>query len=300
MKKIIVVGSLNMDIVLKVPHIPAPGETILATNVSLAAGGKGANQAVGIGKLGGNVCMLGRLGQDPYGQELYDSLEKNKVNTEGIVFDDDLPTGNAYICVSDKGENSIVVNPGANSALDPEQIKKYEWLFNEASYCLIQLEIPKDTVEYVLQICQEKKVKVIFNPAPAKPLKDELLKDLFLLVPNENEISILCSGSATLEEKAKELLDKNVQNIIVTLGERGCMLANKEGIQYFPAAPFEAVDTTGAGDSFIAGLAVALAEDNNLETAIKFASYVAGLTITKVGAQPSLPDRKAVNCYINI
>ena len=297
MGKIVVAGSLNMDIVLRVPHIPAVGETIISTNVSLVAGGKGANQAVGVGKLGGDVYMLGRLGKDAYGKKLYDSLLKNKVKTEGLVFDEELPTGNAYICVSDTGENNIVVSPGANKAFSREQIDRYESIFEGAEYCLLQLEIPMVTVEHILQVCRRKKVKVILNPAPARVLKDELLDDLFLLIPNEKEISMLCPEPTTLEEKAKALLAKNVHNVVITLGEKGCMLANKEKIAYYPAIPFKPVDTTAAGDSFISGLAVALSEGRDLCAALRFANYTAGITITKHGAQTSLPSRGEVDRY---
>ncbi|KIL42455.1 hypothetical protein SD70_00665 [Gordoniibacillus kamchatkensis] len=297
-EQIVIVGSLNMDIIMKVSHIPRVGETILTNDIKNAAGGKGANQAVGAGKLGGQVYMIGRVGGDLYGRELYNSLIKNGVDAGGVVFDDMLPTGNAYIYVSDNGDNNIVVNPGANSRLSVEQVQTYEAIFDKASYCLIQMEIPMDTIEYVAQVCRSKNVKLILNPAPAREIDYSHFRDCFLVVPNETEIDLMIPGEMTIEEKAYRLLDKSFQNVIVTLGDKGCLLVNKDTKQYFPAATFKAVDTTGAGDSFISGLTVALAEGKPITEAITFASIAAGITVSREGAQPSLPDKETIKMYL--
>lgn len=297
-EKIVIVGSLNMDIILRVSHIPKVGETILTNDIKNAAGGKGANQAVGAGKLGGKVCMIGRVGNDLYGRELYNGLIKNGVDASGIVFDEMLPTGNAYIYVSDNGDNNIVVNPGANSRLSVEQVSSFESIFENASYCLIQMEIPMNTIEYVAAICRKNNIKLILNPAPAQKINYKCFEDCFLVVPNETEIDLIIPGDFTMEEKAYKLLDKSFQNVIVTLGEKGCLLINKHTKQYFSAAAFKAVDTTGAGDSFISGLAVALAEGKDLADAIRFASLAAGITVSREGAQPSLPDKEAMRMYL--
>ncbi|TXK80029.1 ribokinase [Paenibacillus sp. N3.4] len=297
-EKIVIVGSLNMDIIMKVSHIPRVGETILTNDIKNAAGGKGANQAVGAGKLGGKVYMIGRVGNDLYGRELYNSLIKNGVDAGGIVFDDMLPTGNAYIYVSDNGDNNIVVNPGANSRLSVEQVSSFDWIFEKVDYCLIQMEIPMDTIEYVTSVCRKNKVKLILNPAPAREINYEYFEDCFLVIPNETEIDLMIPGDFTIEEKAYKLLEKNFQNVIVTLGEKGCLLVNKETKQYFSAASFKAVDTTGAGDSFISGLSVALAEGKNMADAIQFASIAAGITVSREGAQPSLPDKETIKMYM--
>ena len=297
-EKIVIVGSLNMDIIMKVPRIPRIGETILAKDIKYAAGGKGANQAVGAGKLGGKVYMIGRVGNDLYGRELYTSLIKNGVDAAGVVFDDLLPTGNAYIYVADNGDNNIVVNPGANSRLSVEQVKSFESIFDQVTYCLVQMEIPLDTVEYVATLCREKNVRLILNPAPARELNYEYFHGCFLVVPNETEIDLMVPGNFTVEEKAVRLLGKGFQNVIVTLGEKGSLLVTPTIRRHFPAAAFKAVDTTGAGDSFISGLAVALAEGQNLEQAIRFASVAAGITISREGAQPSLPDRETIRMYL--
>lgn len=297
MKKIVVVGSINMDVVIRVPHIPVVGETILAQGQSLYGGGKGANQAIAASRLGGNVYMIGCLGNDAYGQKLHQELINSGVSVEGIEFDPKTPTGTAFIYVSDQGDNNIVVNPGANSQVDKNQIDRYESLFDDADYCIIQMEIPIDTVEYVIDLCKKKGIKVMLNPAPAHKLKDEVFRDLYMILPNETELEILCGGNGSLEEMAESLHKKGVENVIVTLGEKGCMLVNNEGIKHFPAPPFAPVDTTAAGDSFVAGITVGLSEGMGLEKAIKFASYVAGVTISKEGAQASLPDRKTVDSY---
>jgi ribokinase len=297
-EEIVIVGSLNMDIIMKVSHIPRVGETILTNDIKNAAGGKGANQAVGAGKLGGKVYMIGRVGNDLYGRELYNSLIKNGVDAGGVVFDDMLPTGNAYIYVSDNGDNNIVVNPGANSRLSVEQVRSFEWIFDKVAYCLIQMEIPMDTIEYVASVCRKKNVKLILNPAPAREIDYSHFDGCFLVIPNETEIDLMIPGDWSIEEKACKLLEKGFQNVIVTLGEKGCLLVNRNTKRYFPAATFKAVDTTGAGDSFISGLAVALAEGKDMENAIKFASIAAGITVSREGAQPSLPDKETIKMYL--
>lgn len=299
MKKIVVVGSINMDVVIRVPHIPAVGETILAKGQSLYGGGKGANQAIAASRLGGKVYMIGRLGEDAHAKELYRGLVENGVNVEGIEFDSKVTTGTAYIYVSDQGDNNIVVNPGANSQVDINQIKRHETLFEDADYCLIQMEIPIETVEYVIALCKKKNIRVLLNPAPAHDISDKALKDLYMILPNETELEILGGRQGGLEEMAEGLFKKGVKNVLVTLGQKGCMLVNHEGIKAFPAPPFTPVDTTAAGDAFVAGMTVGLSEGMELDRAIKLASYSAGITISKEGAQVSLPDREAVNAYLN-
>ncbi|MDR0267164.1 PfkB family carbohydrate kinase [Paenibacillus sp.] len=297
-EKIAIVGSLNMDIIMRVPHIPKVGETILAQEVKNAAGGKGANQAVGAGKLGGKVYMIGRVGNDLHGRELYNSLIKNGVDASGVIFDELLPTGNAYIHVSDKGENNIVVNPGANSRLSREQVQSVEWIFDEVSYCLVQMEIPADTIRYVARICKRKNVKLIIKPAPAHNFNFDNFEEGFLIVPNETDLALMLPGGQTVEEKAYQLLNMNYQNVIVTMGAKGCLLVNADTKQYFDAADFQAVDTTAASDSFISGVTVALAEGKDLIEAIRYGSLAAGITVSREGAQPSLPDQDTMRIYM--
>ncbi|WP_373229445.1 ribokinase [Cohnella sp.] len=298
MAKIIVVGSINMDVVIRVPHIPTEGETIMASSVNYYGGGKGANQAIAVGRLGGDVSMIGRIGEDDYGKILYDNLVESGIHTQGIEYDADYPSGTAYINVSDSGENNIVVYSGANSRLDPVQIQSYEYLFDEADYCLIQMEIPFETIEHVVRVCKTKGVKIILNPAPAQPLPFTVLQGLYAIIPNESELDLLCPDPSSLEEKARSLFEFGVDNIIVTLGSKGSMLMNEDGIQYFGAIPVKSVDTTAAGDSFIGGLAVGLSEKKGIKEAIRFAAIVAGIAVSREGAQSSIPDRITVEDYL--
>jgi ribokinase len=216
-----------------------------------------------------------------------------------VEFDEKSPTGTAYIYVSDKGDNNIVVNPGANSRVDRNQIDRYESLFEGAEYCIIQMEIPIDIVEYVIGLCKKKGIKVMLNPAPAHVPSEVAYKDLYMILPNETELKILSGSNGNLEEMAESLYKKGVKNVIATLGENGCMLLNGKGIKYFPAPPFSPVDTTAAGDSFVAGVTVGLSEEMSMEKAIKLGSYAAGVTISKEGAQASIPDRKTVDSYLS-
>ncbi|ALS25574.1 ribokinase [Paenibacillus sp. 32O-W] len=298
MAKIVVVGSINMDVVIRVPHIPVEGETIMARSVQYYGGGKGANQAIAMSRLGGDVHMIGRVGKDAHGQRLYDNLLENGTKTAGVEWDEDQPSGTAYIYVSDRGENNIVVFSGANSKVDVAQINRYEHLFDDAEYCLMQMEIPRETIEHTVQVCKQKGVKIILNPAPAQPLSEQILEGLYILIPNESELDLLCPGPGSLEEKSAKLYGSGVQNLIVTLGAKGSMLMNEAGVKYFPAVPVKPVDTTAAGDSFIGGLTIGLSNKMDLEAAIQYASLVAAITVSKMGAQASLPDLAAVEAYL--
>lgn len=299
MAKIIVVGSINMDVVVRVPHIPREGETLMASDVNHYGGGKGANQAIAAGRLGGEVSMIGRIGNDEYGNIIYNNLVSSGINVQGVEMNADNPTGTAYINVSDRGENNIVVFSGANSRLDPEQINRHEYLFEKAEFCLIQMEIPIETIGHVIHICKIKGVKLLLNPAPAQTLNQSLLRDVYMILPNESELDILCPHGPNIEDKARYLYELGVQNVLVTLGSKGSMLLNRDGIQYFSAIYVKPIDTTAAGDSFIGGLAVGLSEKMEASEAISFASVVAGIAVSREGAQASIPDRKTVDAYIS-
>ncbi len=296
-RKIIVVGSMNMDVTINVNSLPTDGETLISDNVVLLPGGKGANQAVGAGRLGGLVYAIGCLGNDDDGKKIYNNLVKSSVKTDGINFDPNLPTGKAYINVARNGESTIVVYPGANNSLDKYQIKRYKGLFEGAEFCLISMEISKKTAEYTIDLCQETETKVIVKPSTIETLEDKILKKIDYLVPNEKEIHRLVKGDDSVSQKAEALFNKGVKNVIVTLGSKGCYLKNKEYSISLMAAPFEAFDTTGAADAFISALAVFLSEGNDLITAIKFATYSAGISISRLGAQPSMPDRMTLDVY---
>lgn len=296
-EKIVVVGSMNMDVTTEVSRIPVKGETQLAEKQYVFPGGKGANQAVGAGKLGGQVYMIGCLGNDMDGKQLYSSLVENRVHMDGVLFDDTLPSGKAYINVDGNGESTIVVYPGANRNLSIDQINRCKNLFQSAKYCLLSLEIPDAIAEYTIKICKRNQTEVILKPSGSERIKESLYQDISYFVPNEKELNNLVRGNQTLEKKAQSLLDKGVKNVIVTLGSRGCYLKNKERSMYFEGTGFEAVDTTGGADSFISALAVYLSEGKNILQAIGFAIYASGISVTRYGVQPALPDRKSVDIY---
>lgn len=296
-RKIVVVGSMNMDCMINVSHIPTGGETVRSGNIVSLPGGKGANQAVGAGRLEGLVYMIGRLGNDSDGKEIYNSLVSSGVHTDGVVFDENVPTGKAYIDVAPDGESTIVIYSGANKKLDRRQVKQFEQLLDDAAYCLLTLEIAEETVEYTIQKCKKKNVEVILKPSSAEKMKESLFENIDYFVPNEKEVKQLLPGDTTIEEKADILLSKGVKNVIITLGPKGCYLKNAEHERYFPAADFYPLDTTGAADAFISALAVALSEGNGILYAIGFATYAAGVSITRQGVQPAMTDRKGLILY---
>lgn len=296
-KKIVVVGSMNMDCMINVSHIPTGGETVRSRNILSLPGGKGANQAVGAGKLDGLVYMIGRLGNDADGKEIYNSLVNSGVRTDGVVFDDTTPTGKAYINVGGDGESTIVIYPGANEKLDCGQVRQYEQLLEEAQYCLLTLEISEETVEYTIQKCKKKNVKVILKPSSVEKMKESLFADIDYFVPNEKEVKQLIPGAASIEEKADILLKKGVKNVIITLGHKGCYLKTAGHEVHFPAADFHALDTTGAADAFISALAVALSEGSDILQAVRFATYAAGISITRQGVQQAMVERKELAMY---
>lgn len=298
-QKLIVVGSLNLDVSISVPHVPVKGEALIATGTTLIPGGKGANQAIGAAKLGSKVYMIGCLGNDADGKEMYANLLKYKVRTDGIEYENTFSTGKAYINIpaAEEGESTIIVYPGANRALSRSQIRKYDYLFDDAKYCLLSLEIPIETANYTAGICRRKGVKVILKPSGVEKISEELLKKITYFVPNKKELNLLIPGNETIEEKAERLHNMGVENIIVTLGKDGCYLKNEKYARHFPAADFESIDTTGGADAFISALAVYLSEDVPLVRAIGFATYSAGITVTRQGVQPAMPDRIALEMY---
>lgn len=296
-EKIVVVGSMNVDVTIEVSRIPVGGETQIAERVYVFPGGKGGNQAVGVGKLGGQAYMIGCLGNDMDGKQLYTSLTENHVHMDGVLFDNSLPSGKAYINVESGGESTIVVYPGANRNLSVLHINRFKYLFESARYCLLSLEIPGDIAEYTIKFCKRNDTQVILKPSAVEKIKDELLPYITYFVPNEHELNVFVPRGESLEEKAEILLRKGVSNVIVTLGAKGCYFRNAEFSMYFEGTGFEAVDTTGGADSFISALAVYLSEGKNVIKSIGCAVYASGLSVTRYGVQPALPDRKAVDIY---
>ena len=300
MGKICVVGSLNMDLVATGQRIPVVGETVLGETFSQVPGGKGANQAAAMGRLQGHVAMIGKVGEDAFGQALIQALAEAQVETKDVT-KAPTSTGIALITVQADGDNAIVVVPGANAQLRPADIDAAKAAIEESEIVITQLETPLDTVTYALKLAKEQGKVTILNPAPAVPLADELIQNVDYLTPNETELAIL-SGMPTesqeeLEAAAKAMMEKGVKVLIVTLGSKGCLVIDENGTRQFPAFKVKAVDTTAAGDSFNGGVAVALAEGKSLEDAISFATKVGALTVQKAGAQSSLPTREEVDGF---
>jgi ribokinase len=302
--KLLVIGSLNMDLVVNVPQMPKVGETILGENFKAVAGGKGANQAFAASKLCAEVYMLGKIGTDEYGQALLDSLNSAGVNTEGIEKQSGTHTGLASICVNSDGDNSIVVIPGANNTCSKEYIYRHISLIEMCDIVILQLEIPFDVVSYIIEIAKKMNKTVILNPAPApNSLPDSMLAKVDIITPNETELQKL-TGMETnsineIKKAAKVLLDKGVKTVIVTWGDKGAVLATNNQFKVFPTTEVRVVDTTAAGDTFTAAIAVAISENKTLGEAIEFANRVAAVVVTREGAQTSIPTKDEVENLFN-
>jgi len=297
MKKIIVVGSANTDMVVKSEKLPLPGETLLGGTFFMNAGGKGANQAVAAARMGGNVTFVAKVGNDIFGKQTISNLKQENINTDYLFTDETAPSGTALIMVNNKGENCIVVAPGANANLFPKDIDTVT-NFSEAEIILMQLEIPMETIAVVAGKAKVNDQRVIINPAPAQQLDDELLNGLFLITPNETEAGLLTGvkveDETTAAKAADIFLSKGVRNVIITLGSRGAYFKNKL-LNFSVSAPnVKALDTTAAGDTFNGALAVALTENIDWENAIKFAVEAASISVTRLGAQASIPFRNEI------
>lgn len=289
-KKIVVVGSANMDVVISVPRIPGVGETLLARQVQQYSGGKGANQAAAAARLGGDVSMIGCVGNDDDGKEILRQLARHGVQTAGIQQQNGAPTGNAYIYVAENGENNIVVNPGANSLVTGEYLHLHRHIFENAAYCVTQLETPLDSLYQLAALCGRKKIRLVLNPAPAAQLDFSLLRDVYLIAPNETELDRLVAGAGDVPEKARALHGYGFAHVLVTLGAQGCYLYNRHGGRHYPAFTRLAVqDSTAAGDSFIGTFTFCLARGQSLEQAIYVATVAAAITVSRPGAQAALP-----------
>ncbi|SHK37045.1 ribokinase [Paramaledivibacter caminithermalis] len=287
--KIVVVGSINADLVAVSSKRPGPGETVLGEDFFMVPGGKGANQAVAISRLGAKVDMVGCIGNDANGQFLYDSLKKEGVVLDNIIRIPDVSTGTAVINLA-QGENSIVVIPGTNSMLTPKLIKSMENVFMDAAIVLLQLEIPIETVEYVAKLCFERKIPVILNPAPAMKLSKELIDNASYITPNEHEYKIVFDT----DEDIEELLKRYPNKLLITQGDKGVVFNDGNNVIRVDSINVKVVDTTGAGDTFNGALAYALANDYELEQAILFANVAAGISVTKLGAQTGMPSLNEV------
>ena len=297
MSKIVIIGSSNVDLTVRTAHIPSKGETIFGRDLKMAFGGKGANQAVAISRLGGDVSFITKVGTDAYGNMMAENLVREGMAAETVIRDSDTPSGVAWICVDDNGDNSIVVMPGANGTLTVSDLTPYLQLIKEADYLLMQLEIPVEVVTYAASVAYENNVKVVLNPAPAGPLSDELLSKTFLLTPNEKECRFLCGDGASDDVRANAtyLHAKGGRNVLVTLGEKGSLLCNEEGFVEIPAEKVVAVDTVAAGDTYSGALCVALSEGKSMTGSMIFATKASAIAVTRFGAQSSVPYRREIN-----
>lgn len=288
MAKVTVIGSSSMDLVVTSNIRPGAGETVLGESFKTVPGGKGANQAVAAARLGADVSMIGCVGEDHYGKAILENFKSNGVSVKNVKPVTDLDSGTAHIILAE-GDNSIVVVKGANDYITPDYVEKAKEKIKEADIVLIQQEIPEETVEYVAQLCQELKVPLLLNPAPARPLKAEVIEQVSYITPNEHEAELLFEG-----KEKEEVLKQYPNKLFITEGKQGVRYFNGEKEVLVPSYQVETVDTTGAGDTFNAALAVALAEGMGFEKGIQFANRAASLSVTKFGAQGGMPTRKEV------
>jgi ribokinase len=299
----VVVGSSNMDLVVKAARIPAPGETILGGEFLMVAGGKGANQAVAAVKLGAKVFFVARLGNDLFGRKSLDNFRLEGLDTTYVSLTSDAPSGVALIAVDQAGNNAIVVAPGANARLSPDDVRRAEAEIRSAGAVVAQLEVPMATVQCVAEIAHDAGVPFLLNPAPAQWLSPSLLKVVSVLTPNESEARILTGvevvDANSARKAAEMLLSTGVKAVIVTLGSKGFLLAEGNTTELVPAMEVKAVDTTAAGDAFAGSLAVGLAQGQSLREAALFANRVAAFSVTRLGAQPSMPTRNELEEFIS-
>jgi ribokinase len=303
-KPIVVIGSINMDLVCATGRIPRPGETVIGGDLRTIPGGKGANQAVAAARLGGNVHFVGRVGSDDYGKKLLDGLRSNGVNTDHVGITPDTASGCALILVDKKGQNSIVVSPGANHKVTPADVDAAAELIRSAAAVVMQLEIPLDTVQYAIKLCRRLGVFTILDPAPVPPRG--LSAGMFnvdIISPNESETDALLgrkpTENADPEQSGNDLLARGARTAVLKLGARGAMIVGSDGqARAVPPFKVEPTDTTAAGDAFTGALAVGLAEGMSLAAATRLANATGALCCTTFGAQPSLPTRNAVNDFL--
>ena len=297
-----VVGSANMDLIVKSPRIPAVGETILGTDFFMLPGGKGANQAVAAAKLGAKVHFVAKLGEDMYGTESLNNFNSVGIDTTNITRTKDAPSGVALINIDDTGRNQIVVVPGANAKLSPSDIQSAASAIEQSAVVVAQLEIQLATVLMAAELATKYDAQFILNPAPAQTLPAKLLAAADILTPNETEASLLTGIKVTDLDSARKastkLLECGVKAVIITMGDQGFLLTTAKQNNFVKAIEVKAVDSTAAGDAFTGSLAAALAWGKSLEDAAYFANYVAALSVTKVGAQASMPTMKEVETFI--
>lgn len=300
--RVVVIGSSNTDMVVKMDRIPAPGETVLGGEFIMAPGGKGANQAVAAARLGADVALVARVGDDAFGRAALDNFRREKINTDFISTDTEAPSGVALIFVDRNGENSIAVAPGANSRLSPEDVRAAGPAIERADVVVLQFEIPMETVAEGVRLAKECGARVVINPAPAAPAPRDVLELTDVLIPNRSEAAQLLDvpGESHPEDLAVALLGLGVGAAVVTVGSDGAIVASHGTCAKIPAVEVKAADTTAAGDAFTGALSVALAEGKDLASSADFAVRAAAVSVTRMGAQPSLPTREEVESLLSV
>jgi ribokinase len=297
MPKIVVVGSANTDMVVKTPRIPGPGETVIGGDFMMAAGGKGANQAVAAARLGAHVTFVACLGDDIFGDQAIAGYQREGIDTSFIVRAPNVASGVALIIVDARGENSIAVASGANAQLSPADVERARREISHADALLVQLEVPPETVRRAIEIAHRAGVLVILNPAPAQVMDTDLLRQVNVATPNEHEICVVV-GEQDSEQAISAMLAGGTKTVLVTIGDEGVIWAYGQSRRRVPAFRVQAVDTTAAGDAFNGGLACALSRGQTMGDAVRYANAVAALSVTRMGAQPSLPTAAEVDTFL--
>jgi len=301
--KIVVVGSINMDLVVTVERFPVPGETIRSTSFVTVPGGKGANQAAAAALAGGSVTMVGRVGKDIFGSACLENLRSKGVNIDFIKQDDNAPTGNAMIAVDAQGQNELIYTPGANHRVIVEEAVAAKQAIAAAQMVILQFELPMMTVRGVIQLASELGTKVVLNPAPAEKPPACVLEKADYVVPNETEAELLTGVKVTdpdsAAKAAERLLNEGCKNVIVTLGAQGALVHDGKTITHVPARSIQVVDATAAGDTFIGAFSVALATGEPLVEAVRFGCAAATLSVSKLGAQTSIPTREEIERFMH-
>lgn len=305
MSKLVVLGSVNADHVLKVPSFPRPGETLLGSNYQVIPGGKGANQAVAAIRLGADISFIACVGDDSFGLSIKESFTREGINTDAVFVEKNTPTGIAMIQVADTGENSICISAEANAKLDAKRITPHLSTVEEAEFLLMQLETPLDGIEQAAKSAKPAQTKVVLNPAPAKQLSDDLLKCVDIVTPNETEAEILTGITVTDDSSAQLASDflhlKGISTVLITLGEKGVWLSEELGEgEMIPGFKVKATDTTAAGDTFNGGFVTGLIEGKTVKDSIIFAHAAAAISVTRFGAQTSIPTRQEVDDFLRI
>lgn len=303
MTQLIVLGSVNADHVLQVPSFPRPGETLIGGNYQVIPGGKGANQAVAAARLNADIGFIACVGDDPFGINIRQDFAKDGINIDGVIVADNTPTGIAMIQVSATGENSICLSAEANNKLTCDQIEPHLEKIRSAKYLLTQLETPIEGIEYAAKVAKESGTQVILNPAPARPLSDSLLACVDVITPNETEAEVLTGitviDSASAHQAALALHAKGIETVMITLGAKGVWVSKNDKGELIAGFRVEATDTTAAGDTFNGALVTGLLEDMPLERAIKFAHAAAAISVTRFGAQTSIPSRSETDTFLS-